>query len=176
MKGNRCAWYCDPDEFWALPQYLDEENTWIKTNVISSWAMQVILSKDLMETVQNSTASILFCISWPGQKERPSHVFNRFVIHYRFMPEEGRVAMLHSDFFNELEKWLDGHPPSTGYSTIMFLLQFTTFRALSIYGFQFSSHNRIVGNMWKVSHNFGLEKDQILRKVHERKDIQFIYK
>lgn len=159
--------------FWVLPEYLNSQNTGTKTTVASLWAMQVIASKDILDAVNAAIEGILFNVWTSGDSSRPSFVLNRFFIRNRYGKSQWKLALIPYELWSKLETSLDWSPPSTGYSTLMILLMYAEFQSLSIYGFEFTANNRIVGNMWQVSHAFNREQQNILTQIEWRENVQF---
>lgn len=159
--------------FWVLPWFLDSKNTWNKTDLASFWAIQVIGSPKIAAYVKKIWISVLFCVSSPWSQERPSPVFCRMSIKMMYWWVE-KKGILSYEFVKYLETLTGWSPPSTGFATLMFLLRFNEFQQLSIYGFQFSSNNRIVWNMWNVPHDFQIERKIILEAIKGKNNIHLI--
>ncbi len=148
--------------FWVLPNNLKQLDTWIKTDVIALWATQVIVSSKILELVQQNTAlKVLFCVhtSQPPEREISStDAVNRFFIEQNYFAMWERIWLIPRELSGQLNQELKS-PPSTGFSALNFILQHTKFSNISIFGFDFTSNNRIVGNMKNARHNFWLEKE-----------------
>lgn len=159
--------------FWVLPAHLESQNTWTKTSVASIGAIQTIASKTVSEAVKNSVDAVMFNVAAPWSRNRPSFAINRFLIRWRYGNWQAIIWLVPNDLWAQLEHELEWHPASTGYATIAFLLRYTHFKELSIYGFTFSSNNRIVGTMWNVVHDFDKEREILLSEIEKKWNVNF---
>ncbi len=157
----------------VIPEFQDQENTWTKTDMMCFWSMQLFWTQEVEDCIKKSTASLLFNVWAPWKSSRPYFVLKLFIAYRKYMQYTPHAVIIPEDLWWELENSLWGEIPTTWYTTIISLLRFANFKNLSIYGFQFSSNNRILGGTSNATHSFDKEKYVLMRQIKERQNIKF---
>lgn len=165
--------------FGVLPNNLDPVHTWMKSDILSLWATQVIASKDIQRHIRTTWQRALFCVNSPssdGWEMSDMHVIQRLIIWQEFLRAwNHNIALLPPDFYLWLREHLSWAPPSTWFTTLQFLIQYTNFRSLTLFGFDFSTNNRYVWNMKHATHDFQKEKEIIFWWIHDDKRISIVH-
>lgn len=157
----------------ALPEFQDQENTWIKTDMMCFWAMQLFRTVEIEDCIKRSTASLLFNVWAPWKSSRPYFVLKRLVAYSKYMRYRPNAVIIPEELWWDMEQTLWGEIPTTWYTATMALLKFANFKSLSIYGFQFSSDNRILGRMTNSTHVFDRERHNLKEAIEGIQNIRF---
>lgn len=155
---------------WILDLDKTKADTWIKTDIYSTYPMDTLLSKDVRLEIKRKIDKIIVPIPYKSKIMWSTNIF--YMQNLRdFNSKE--LFFIDERLFIEMIKILKWNIPSTWFTLFYYLYNYINFKKLSLYWFSFDCHNRIYNQKMPTGniHDFSKEKEFILWLIDNKKNI-----
>lgn len=160
-KGNEIDWYDTVIRFnkWIIDS-LNEIDIWNRTTIWSTWALDVIFCKKVIEILKNNKEIKEILIPYPYENTKYKYPWiNIALLHTLEWFRDKIKFYIPKDIFENLAIDKCGNSTPSSWLSILELILKNNPKSVSLYWFDFSDNNRI--NWWRSyskEHNFKLEK------------------
>ena len=156
---------------WILEDLLDIENTWIKTDIWSTWMLDTLTSIDIKKQIKQTSSNINMLIPFPYEKNNCRSVgFNIAMLELLFPYKIHNKFYMDSSFYDKIYKeiWSE---PSSWFIVIKYILEQMIVSKIWLFWFTFSSDNRITWNTYANQHDFSKEEEIIKELINNNEKI-----
>lgn len=148
---------------WILTSELDSENTWVKTDIWSTWMLDTLVSLNVINQISRTTFNINMLIPFPYEKNNYKGTAFNIAILEKLSPYRAHNKFYMSpSFYDDIyeEVWSE---PSSWFILIKYISEKMMPSKIWIFWFTFSSNNRITWETYSDQHDFWKEEGIIKR-------------
>lgn len=152
---------------WVMDNSLDSKSTWKRTDFWTTWALDVLLSPEVKKHTWNISNQVRLIVPFPHE-ETPEIQKGINITLLETLSSYKKFLKYYTDkdLYTEAYK-LIWKPPSSWFLIIFFLLQLDVKTQILLFGFSFSSHNRISWEHPETVHDFKREEDIVKAWIEE---------